>query len=422
MSKILKPLSLVSCVSLVTTLSCTTILTSCNNDKKDEITKIHLYPESTTIRPNESIAIRAVVEPSFRRTNDLKWELLNCPYPEITISDIGTLSASSTLSVTDLSTITVKASHNESVFATCDISILPLPTYNFQGFVNNEIRYVNRAGHICSQQWSHTEFNYVTTQNIDVFEMEQEIPEPFTSFFDFTPIISGTALPYMRFELLGSKYARHAIEWDTYDDGAWTETIPKFTVIDPSVLFDTINVYFACDPRVSLTINFNTWQNPGYQPTDVKVTYAPTSEDDPHVIDYEQESVYRCNLYCPATSTVGTFSKTVSSIYVYRPKYEFMEFTFEVAPSVVLDPSIAAMLTITPEMGSTFKPILYERPYDHLRYYKFDLSYEFKLEGREHTADYWKYETLPLFSVNINDDDGEESYLACRIDFYLDWI
>lgn len=408
---------------LLTSLSSVMFSVSCTK-QKENITKINLYPESTTIRPNESIIIRAVVEPSFRRTNDLKWELIDCPYDEITINDEGVLSATSALSVTDLSKITVKASHNASVFATCEISILPLPTYDFQGFDKSEIRYIDRAGHICSQKIKPTgPFTYTTTQNIDIFEMEQEIPEPFTSLIDFTPIISGSSLPYMRFELENGEYAKHAITWDfLYDDGSWTNEIPNFTVSDPSILFDTINVYFACDPRVCFTIHFNVWQDPGSQVTDVKVSYLPTESSDPHIIDYESESVYRCSLYCPATSSVGTFSQTLSTIYVYRPKYEFLGLTFEVKPSVILDPSIAKMLTTSPALGSTFTPQMREREYDHLRYYEFDLSYEFKLDGREHTAEFWKYDTLPLFSIMINDDDGETSYLACQIDFYLEWI
>lgn len=423
LKKMNKILSLISASSIVTTLVCSTLATSCSESKEIEITAIHLYPESDTLRPNESIPIRAVVEPSFRRTNDLDWELVDCPYPEITISDKGVVSADASLSISDLPKITVKASHGESVSATCELTVFPLPTYDFQGFAGNVIRYVNRVGQVCSQPLLKTgEYTYSTSQNIDVFEMAQEIPEPLTSFIDFTPLIPSSSLKYMRFQLRGGEYARHAIEWDTYDDGQWTDTIPKFNTIDPAVLFDTIDVYFACDPNVCLTINLNAWQNPGQQASDVKVTYDPVEKDDPHTIEYDAESTYRCYLYCPATSSVGTFTQTLSRIYVYRPKYEFLGLTFQVEPSPILDPSIAKMLQTTPEMGSMFEPKMYERPFDHLRYYQFDFTYEFLLEGREHTAEYWQYDALPLFSILINDYDGETTYLAATIDFYLEWI
>lgn len=433
--KLRKTSAIISCCLLSNTFFTTACLTSCNVNETP-ITAIELYPDSTTIRPNESFAIRAVVQPSGLRTNDLIWELVDCPYDAITISKQGILSASLDLSVTDLSKITVKAiaPKNADVFSTCEISILPLPTYDFQGFVNNEIQYLDKSHSICSMPLiKKSEFEYETKANIDIFEMDdQPLPDPsWTSLINFTPIISATSMPYMNFALLDGEYARHSIQWDTYDDGAWTDTVPAFTTTHPEVMFDVVNVHFACDPRVCLTINFNSWQNPWQQVVDTKVDYIPEQDNDPHFIDRQEESVYRCDIFCPAESRSIVFSKTLSSIYVFRPKYEYLLFRFEIVPllggvldpeSSIYDPSFEKMLKTSPQIGSTFEPKMYERSIDHLRYYKFDLDYQFDLTLREHTAEYWHGNKLPIFAIRIFDTDGESEYLAGEIDFYVDWV
>ncbi|MCQ2956350.1 MAG: hypothetical protein MJ233_00270 [Mycoplasmoidaceae bacterium] len=196
--------------------SLTPMIVSCTSCSiGDDIQNIQLFPDSNTIRPGETIPIRAVVFPSGRRTNNLKWELVDNTHPEITIDNQGVLHASPNLAIPELENIRVRASapSHSSVYTICDISILPLPTYDFQGFYNNEVRYLDLEHNICSMPLEKLDtFTYVTKEHINLFEMDfAPKPDPFKSFIDFKPIISGQSLPYQSFQLANGKYAAHGI-------------------------------------------------------------------------------------------------------------------------------------------------------------------------------------------------------------------
>ncbi|MCQ2956349.1 MAG: hypothetical protein MJ233_00265 [Mycoplasmoidaceae bacterium] len=154
-------------------------------------------------------------------------------------------------------------------------------------------------------------------------------------------------------------------------------------------MFDQIIVSFACDPRIKLIINFNLFFNPREHDSAItNILYYPMDPNDIHTVKRLAENDYSCNLYCPAFAKTGIYTGTLSSIYCFRPKLEYMDYDFRIEPSSKLDPSIEEMLSITPGIGETFKPKMNIRPLDNFQYYSFDMDYTFTLTDREHTADY----------------------------------
>ena len=121
----------------------TSFVASCSKQEKCE--KINLYATSKVIRPGEQQQIRAVILPSGKRDNNLDWEIAE-PIQGIHISDRGLVSADTTIMVTKPSTIVINGywKKNHDIFGQIELSLLPMSTYDFQGFLNNEIQFVNR--------------------------------------------------------------------------------------------------------------------------------------------------------------------------------------------------------------------------------------------------------------------------------------
>lgn len=414
--KLMKNLKNLFCIPAIS-LVCSTIgiVGSCSVKKGAE--EIVLISDVKCLMPSQSTIIKAIVNPSkIRQVEGIQWEVLECPFEGVTIDENGLLSVASSVQVTNATKIAIKATMKDlpEVFNFMYLYIVPYSDSPFSGFANNEIRCLDREGQPTSVHIIQTsEFEYTNDIAIDLFQMDtRPRPEGFTSPIQFIPLITGDSSQYMRFHLDGPTNPDHAIDWEEYTDNNWTNTIPDFRVYDCTLLFDSIKVYFDCDPRICLTINFNTWQ----PPTEVNqgiITYSP-EEGDPHSIDLVTPGTYSSFLYCPVEGTSGVHMGCLKSIYCSYGKYEMpnFNFTFNLAPN--LDPEIKQCL----KFGADIQEV--EREFDHYKIYKIDFYYQFDLNKRIHTADYWDFANFKLLTMRVS--DKEFGGLVCLCDFYIDWI
>lgn len=392
------------------------ILTSCHKTEI-KIENIELYPDNDVIRPGESQKIRAIALPSFDRINNLNWELVECDQEEISISQQGDLSVQPTISIIDPIIITIKASliNNPDIVATTQVTLLWNATYDFQGFKDDAIYFPDIDGNTKSMPIIKTkdDFTYETKQNIDIFH-ETTPPEGWSTFFYFQTLVGGDNPNFMSFTIPNKDTSLHAIQWSLdYDDSSWTDTIPSFYVIDYTKVYEDIEVHFSCDPRVTLTIHFSVWANP-MQTTSTIFSYVGNEPDETHNIDYLEESVYRMNIFCPANAKTGIIADAYNSIYCYRPKYEYTNFTIQFEPNEV-DQEILDMFT----QIYASDPVIVERPIDHLRTYKLDIEYELDLSKKIHTYEYWDYNDILLGSIWAYDKNLGP---AGRCEVWLRWL
>lgn len=395
------------------------VLISCKN-KDEKIEKISLYLPKNNIRPGESLQVKAIAEPSHTRTNDLNWSLIDAPEGVI-ISKKGVIFVPNSLVMDDMKNITVVAAckDDSNVKAQIDVSILPKPTLDFQGFVNNEIQYLDRAQNVQSMQIIQTsEFTYETEKSIDLFvgDVRESAPDYFTSFFYFQPIVSTVTKNYMAFSMDGSSHERHGIIWDGgYADYAWTSKIPDIIINDSSCPMDSISVNFSCDPRVSFKIKLNIWQGKT-QDNAGNIWYIPDTTDDPHDLEMLAQGNYNMNIFCPADSIEGTYTGHIGTLYTCRQRREYTEFDIHEFEYEVQDPDIRASLTVT-----ISEPEIYVRPYDHMNIYKFDVDYIFDLAKKKYPASHWNYQSFLLGTINITDPFFPSSRV-CWLELYIDWI
>lgn len=412
LSKILAPACLVSAIATpaIASVSCSRI----------NITKIHLYLQRDNVRPGESLIVRAIVEPTYKRTQDLKWSMTNAPQG-VTISHRGEISVPLELHIDGPIVVNVLAvsPSNSDVNANVAVTILPKPTLDFQGFVNDEIQHLDRDHNLVSTKIvKKSEYEYETAENIDIFEMDThfDAPEYFTSFVYFQPIISSTVTNFMSFNIKGGPDSPHGIMWSSgYVDESWTTSIPDFLTFDPAFYFETIIVHFSCDPRITLTINFNIWQSITQHNTGI-IQYIPDSVDDPHDMLEDLDGRYSCNMFCPDQETTGTYSGHIGSIYCSRPPQEYTLFNIQnFVYAKDLDPILKDALTVT-----VSEPTLVIRKFDHMRFYKFDVDYKFDLAKKQYPASHWHYQTLELGSIDIIDPTFKKT-VPCWIDFFIGW-
>lgn len=394
---------------------------SCSHHDDANIQFVELYTETNTIRPGETLQIRAIEQPICRRTNNLIWEIVD-NIENVTISNKGLLSASISLLIDKPQQITVKATYpkDHSIFVSKQIWVLPSPTYTFQGFVNNEVQYLGRDHNdIRSVQLKkNDDFTYELTENIDLFYGDDDpLPSPFTSLINFEPYIGGTSQRYMSFQLESGPSFQQGIMWDDYDDGAWVDTIPSFSVINSSVLYQNVYVYFACDPRVSLILHFNLWQNKYDDVDPGKFFNINENPEDKHHIIYDEEGIYDGNILCPSDVRVGVQEGLIASIYCTRPNGEYTDFDFIINKDPEIDPDLDNALSY-----EIINMQLLSRPFDHQRFYKFDLFYSLDLTKIHKTAKEYDYEALPLFQIEAKDPFWPETRYACICTFQIEWI
>ena len=435
MKKILKRVLNCSCILLP--LSSAYSLFSCNKQEETSITDFELLPEYTTIRPGEKILIRAIGYPSRQRISSLNWNIKNCDFDGLFISDNGELSADISLHIDDLKVVIVEATYKNdpSISQQVEISVLPKPTYDFQGFKNNEITYFGRcddSGHshpLCSMQFNVEKigniYQYSLPKPIDVFQFDKP-PSGYTSLINFVPIISDRSYNYMKFEF-DSKHKDHAIRFENYQEDTWTQTIPSLSIENASLLNEKINVYFACDPNIKLSIDFNTWQS-NEQLTVGNFDYLPTHISDMHDIVYDEPGIYSTTIFCPASQYVGTYDSTLNTIYCYRNKNEYTQFKFYLKwreglkeKELELLEEIQDMLTFNHDVGEehVFDAPVEQLDLNHLRYHKFNLDYHFDLSKRKHEASYYGYNSLWIASLYAV--DPLNSSRAAELDIHVDW-
>lgn len=410
---------------LPTTLALPSII-SCSQNKLD-ITSIELFTDSKYFMPGDYEQIRAIIQPYNVRYRDLDWEILESPSSDITINDIGELWVPFSVYIDKPEKLVIKASapNNHDVFSLINAYVLPYSDSDFYGFENNEIQYVDRQGNTMSMSiLRKDDYYYETEANIDVFELYKP-PRPFASWFNFKPLVRGENEPYMRFTLVGGMGQTHALSWDGYEDGTWTREIPDFSVYHNSLLFDEIEVNFACNQDVELHIKLATWQAPSESNTG-RITYVP-EPNNPHRLINEVGGLYSCNAYAPAKAD-GTLPKQhMHNILFFRPKYEYTDFIIQVdlidygKEDPLYDESEEMKKCVHYEINSE----LVTRECDHYRYYKVDFSYWFDSTERIHNASDWDYNQIQLFRIGATDpmfhDPSEKNYCAI-CDFYIDWV
>ena len=392
-------------------------ISSCSKNNEN-IDAIELYPETDNIRPGETKIIRAVGLPNYKRITNLNWTLIDCPYPEISINSIGHISADVSLSVTEPIVITIQATlpSNEAVTSTTQMTVLPDPLEDFQGFKNNEIQFINYEQQVDSVQLNKIDDKtYVTSHNVDVFEgMMSDWPEGWTSWINFTPLVGGDAPIFMSFTLDGGDYSHHTIQWREYNDSSWTSMIPAFDTVSNVYIWDKIIVRFSCDPAVRLIVNLTAWQKPE-QDTQGMYAFIPDSgEEEENPLSFLSEGIYKLKIPCPGMAKQGIITKSINSLYAFRPKFFYSDFYFEWQEQPDLDPDIKNMFVYF----QTTEPLLIERPFDALRAYKISMSYKIDLSLRQYTYEHWDYNDVFMGTIFAMDPTTGD---AINLEVWLTW-
>lgn len=404
-------------IGLTPIVSCFVSISSCSQHNA-AIQTIELYPESDNIRPGETKIIRAVGSPDYRRLTNLSWSLIDCDYPEISINPNGWLSVSPVLLVDEPIVVNIKATlpENPQVSNTTQMTVLPKPFDDFQGFLNNEIQFVNYEGDVDSVQLDNPEGKtYVTSHNVDVFEgMTQGRPRDWTSWIQFVPLVGGDIPNFMSFTLEGGDYTHHTIQWAEYNDSSWTSSIPDFDTVSNTYIWDRIIVRFSCDSEAKLIINLTAWQKPE-QDSQGMYSYIPESGDEEeNPISFVEEGIYKLLIPCPATDKEGIIARSLHSIYAFRPKFFYSDFSFDWEQSKDLDPDIKNMFDYF-QIG---KAILVERPFDALRSYKMDIAYKIDLSRRQYTYEHWDYSDVQLGTIYAIDPIAGD---AINLEVWVTW-
>lgn len=408
---------LTASVTFVPVSSC--MLTAISCSQKYAVESFELHPELDNIRPGENKLIRAVAMPDYHRITDLSWRLIDCEYSEIWIDTSGRVFVDATLSVYDPIELTIEATliSNHQISNTTKITVLPKPFDDFQGFKNNEIQFVNYEGNIDSVQLTQTDDKtYVTSRNIDIFEGDMSpAPSGWTSHINFEALVGGENPNFMSFTLDGGAYKRHTIQWgDDYNDSSWTSSIPWFDTVHNTYIFDKIIVRFSCDADVRLIINLTAWQKPE-QDAPAIYSYIPSIDDgEPNPISFVEQGIYKLKIPCPGTARQGIITKTIDSVYAYRHKFFYSDFTFKWEDQKDLDPDIKNMFVYFQQS----QPLLVERPFDALRSYKITLSYQIDLSARQYTYEHWDYNDIQLGTIYANDPMTGD---AANLEVWLVW-
>lgn len=414
-------------LSSVCLCAMTAPIISCAKQQDINITDIELYIDSQYLMPGDVLQVRAIIQPYNVRYRDLIWEIAETPSSDITINQSGELFIPFTTPITKPEKLVIKASSpfNRNVFKMVEVYVLPYSDSDFAGFENDELQYIDRQGQVQSMKIiKKDEYHYESEKYIDIFEMYNP-PKPFSSLIHFTPIVRGEISPYMQFNLKGGAGEPHVISWNEYEDGTWTKEIPDFTAYNNYLLFDEIEVHFACNENIVLNIKFEAWQGPA-DLNSGRITYSP-EPNNPHRLVNEILSAYSCHAFAQSkVSDIGE-KQYMHNILFFRPKYEYTEFVIQL--DMVQYPKDSPLYEESIEMQKCFhyelNSRLVTRECDHYRYYVVDLCYWFDSSERIHDASYWDYSTIDLFKIGATDpmfhDPSEHNYCT-TCDFYIDWI
>lgn len=407
-------------LSLAVTPVVTPFLSLCSCSKTIFVTdSISLSATATCLKPGQTSRVMALDNKSKTRIKEVGWKILNSNHPEITINEDGLVSVPAWLEITKLEKITVYCYtlYSDDVNASLDIDIAPASASDFVGFEDNALWYYDKDMNVTSTdilRVSNTE--YQAKAPIDIFEMDtREKPEGFESPIFFKPIICGENSKYMRFTTKCDVESSQPFLFNDYEEDAWTLDIPDFTVLDSTCIQASIQVHFAYDPNICLTINFNLWQNPESQTSSGLIFYVP-GEGDPHDIDPVVIGNYESKLFCPDKKVTGIYSGTLSHIYVCRPKYEQPDLDIVFVKNESLPQELADAFTYSYEYHRI------TREFDNYSVYDLTFNYEFDLSKKQYDASKWNYANYYLLEMQCIDRFEGLDLLTCRCDFYIEWI
>ncbi len=145
------------------------------------------------------------------------------------------------------------------------------------------------------------------------------------------------------------------------------------------------------------------------------MTYVSDEPGDIHNIQRIEENVYETSIYCPAFAKDGTYTSSLSSIYCFNPPLEYLDYQFTMTWYPQLHPDLKEMMTVV-----DLQPKLYERSFDHFRYYQLDLNYSFKLTGRKIDANYFHFNKTRALTITLTDPFIPGYSASIRV--FVDWI
>ncbi len=413
MNKILKKLSLLTATSNLVA-SPMVLITSCSKPHENiPITLLRLSSRPGYICEGEQLRIDKNTYPEQGKYNDTIWEIVECPIEGFTISSDGVITAPDKLELSDeLVSLTVKATDvlTPEISDTLRVQIIKKPgqDQSFMGFVDNIVSYYDRDGNEANVNIVKTgKYLYKNEKPIDMF-----IGHTRTDI-EFVPLILKGYNTRMRFHLHDEEKPTKALAWVGYTDNTWTDTIPTFRVGLVQHRHDVMDITFACDERVHLTLNFNVWQEE-IQNTDGIINYMPPEQkqDDYHVIEEISPGMYTCTINLDKEPVYWTDKDELDGIYIYRKPYQFLDdLTFNIKyPS---SPQI-------PIEDSDIKIVSSERvvmwPYDNYEGYRLTLTSSF----RNYKAEDFNFEQILLFTLEAWNPRQPLSPL-CYCNFYAHW-
>lgn len=394
-------------------------LISCSNENNPKVVVDSLVINSDvkSLMPGEGAYVWCIAYPYEKRFTDVTWEIIESPNPQITIDkETGYINIPSTVVVGDITTMIIKAKCNhQDVDAIKKLYVVPYSDSRFIGFENNKISYFDRELIPHTQEIIKNDKKYSCSTNIDVFVGIGDYfkPEGFVSKINFVPICTGTLGDVMLFSLRENKLHRHGISWTDYSDDEATTQIPDFQILDPTVMFETIDVNFLADPNVTFSIRLSLWHNPDQAQHGGYMTYTPTLHDTQKLV-YDSRGRYSTDMFAP-TDMKTKYTGVMDSIYCSRPRYEYSDFEISFDYSFGLPNEIKKCI----DFNLTNELIV--RPLDHYRYYKISISYTFDSSLLEYPPKHWDYNEYESITVSITDRIHTTDFV-CVMSFYLNWL
>lgn len=416
MNKILKRLSLLTAASALA-VAPIALISSCSKPHENiPITLLRLSSRPGYICAGEQLQIDKNTYPEQGKYNDTTWEIIDCPIEGFTISPSGVIKAPDKLELSDeLISLTVKATDvlTPEISDTLRVQIIKKPRQDqsFMGFVDNMVSYYDRDGNEANVAIVKTgKYLYKNEKPIDMF-----IGRTRTDI-EFVPLILKGYNTRMRFHLHDEDKPTKALAWVGYTDNTWTDSIPTFRVGLVQHRHDVIDVTFACDERIHLTLNFNVWQEE-IQNTDGIIDYRPPVEKqdtDYHVIEEISPGMFSCTINLKQQATLEwTTLDVLDGIYIYRKPYQFLDdLTFNIKyPSSPQIPIVNTDIKIT----DSKRVVMW--PYDNYEGYRLELTSSF----RSYNAASFDFEQILLFTLEAWNPRQPLSPL-CYCNFYAHWI
>lgn len=386
----------------------TCLLVSCQEKEHEYIKSITLSLKPNFVSPGKTATVRKKIYPYAATNNPLKWEILDCPFDGIEISQEGKISVPQSITITDPKIMHIRATDldNPEIYDDLTVAICnePSPDQKFIGFADNKITYKDVYGETASVKIVESDDNFYTIEHpIDLFE-----GRPFENI-EFLPIVGKGYNTKMQFHLHGqdTKTLR-ALSWVGYLDNSWTEEIPTFKVTFIEHLHDVMEVKFACDETVTLRIDFNVYQSPEKYTTPEIAYYDPDSY---HTIEPTVMQSYKSQIKLPIHhAEVSTIKHDVmKNVLVYRKPYEYLDdlsFRFVLAEGITED-------MISCEITSKQEKVW--RKYDD--YKVLVLTLDFTIDLSKFDAKVYDYEAAEILTFHVADSHGLSTYCT----FYALW-